>query len=44
MKINQVLCEDAFNELRRIENSVIDLIYMDPPFFYTRYSETDLQG
>ena len=33
MKINQVLCEDAFNELRRIENSVIDLIYMDPPFF-----------
>lgn len=33
MKINQVLCDDAINVLSRMEDCVIDLVYMDPPFF-----------
>lgn len=33
MEDNKVICADCANELKKIEDEKIDLIYLDPPFF-----------
>ena len=33
MEYNKVVLDDCINEMRKIEDKKIDLIYLDPPFF-----------
>lgn len=33
MELNKVICDDCFNGFKQIENNMVDLIYLDPPFF-----------
>ncbi|MCD8325219.1 MAG: site-specific DNA-methyltransferase, partial [Lachnospiraceae bacterium] len=33
MELNRVYCNDAEIELQKIEENIIDLIYLYPPFF-----------
>lgn len=36
---NKLYCGDCLNELDRIEDGSVDLIYIDPPFYSKRYYE-----
>ena len=33
MELNKVICDDCLNGFEQIENNIVDLIYLDPPFF-----------
>ncbi|WP_310602662.1 DNA-methyltransferase [Anaerosporobacter sp.] len=33
MDLNKIICDDCVNGLTRIEDNMVDLIYLDPPFF-----------
>ena len=39
MKINKLICGDNLIELAKIKEGVVDLIYIDPPFFSNRNYE-----
>lgn len=33
MDLNKIICDDCVDGLKKIEDDMVDLIYMDPPFF-----------
>ena len=41
--INRLMCGDCINELDKIKPCSIDLIYLDPLFFYSKSSKIKIK-
>lgn len=43
MQNNNVVCADCLETLKKMKTEKIDLIYLDPPFFYAEYSKFSIK-